>query len=385
MAGRLFILLFVIANVMGSVRYLLRWGEPSSSPSYSAIPPEYFLAWNLITIAMIILVLSHLRTFSLRVLTGYLFVFMLGLVCYFQVDSFHVKGAIRSLVFNGLFFTVLFSNNRWLNIRHFDRAIEFMAVYGIAYLALQGALFLGNGILPAHSHPGDLIRFGSFYDDSLVLGAMLPLFAGYYFQKFRTFTAWIVVGIAFNLVAMLTGSMTAVAVAVLFTIWSYRSRPLLLYGYMAACLMLLAIFSDELFRVVAFKSESIQLHVEGFEKLLQLGVVTLGGLYPNDTFAESGYVLLLINLGLPVLVLLIVQHLATFYACHKLMKKEGPERTFAGATEGLIFSVLLFNLNLPVIIISPVYLVLAIFSAVTLSMATQRKRVPTSTLCIPRV
>ena len=368
-----FVVFFALANIMGSVRYIFRWGDPNSSPSYSNYtipPPEYYMVWNALTFAMLLIALSQLRSFSTKVLSAYLIMLFFVIVSYLQIESFHAQGAARSLVLNGLFFVIFLSNNTWLDITHFNKSIEFMALFGIAYVSFQIYQFLIFGVLPAHSHEGYILRFGSYYDDSLVWGLLLPMFAGYFFQKYRSMFSHLSIGVIFNLLAFLTGSFTAIGTAVFYTVWTYFSKPNLLLFYLTMVVVGLIFYIDDIQKMVIFKAESIDLHLSGFEKILHLDPLSIIGFRPLDTFSESGLLLLLMNFGLPILLLVLTVHILTLRSITHLVNCSSV-RPFFGATQGLTFSVLLFSLNLPAIIISPVYLWVAIFSAITISRTTQ--------------
>jgi len=351
---------------MGSIRYVFRWGDPSTSHTYNEVPSGYFLFWNVVTALMAVIALINIRKISKCLVIIGLLVMLELLICNYQTNSFYVKGAVHSLILSGFFFIAIYSNSTWINIEHLNRAIEFLAVYGSAYIIFQILLYMTLGMLPAHSLKGKLIRLGSYYDDSLVLGTLLPMFAGYYFSKYRNISQRLITGLLFNLVALGTGSLTAVGVAFLYTIWSYRDRLYLIVIYLIFGLLIIASIHEQLLGAITIKSESIGYHLAGFSEIKKLNLITLLGLRPLDTFVESGFLLILLNLGLPVLLIVIWLHLYTLLATRSFMETSSSERTFAGATEGITFSILFSSLNLPVVIISPVYLMSAIFSGIIL-------------------
>lgn len=110
--------------------------------------------------------------------------------------------------------------------------------------------------------------------------------------------------------------------------------------------------------------------MEGWRKIEDLGPLTLTGFYPLDTFAESGLLLLLYNFGLPGVATVIFFHVLTLRACHRILRNKEMHavsvRALAGATEGLTVGVLLGSINLPIVIIPPVYLFVAILSAIVM-------------------
>ena len=371
--SKYFILLFLIANMMGSVRYVFRWGDPASSHTYDNVPSGYFLFWNILTVLMAIIALKNIQKISRHVVIIGLFVLIGLFVCYLQTKSFYVKGSVHGLILCAFFFIAIYSNSTWINVKHVNRAIEFLAVYGIAFIIFQIALYMTLGMLPAHSLKGKLVRLGSYYDDSLVLGIVLPMFAGYYFNKYRKVSQRLITGLLFNLAALGTGSLTAIGVAFLYTLWSYRDRPYLIVIYVLSGLLIIWLIHDQLLSVIMIKSESIGYHLAGFTMIKELNLTSILGLKPLDIFVESGFLLILLNLGLPVLLIIIWVHLRTLFEARSFRETGGDLRAFSGATEGITFSILFSSLNLPVIIISPVYLIAAIFSGIILDRKNHTK------------
>ena len=369
LASSVFVLALLAVNLMGSIRYVLRFGEPDTSPTYSAVPAEYFIFWDVMIGLMALIVVWKTRRMAVEPLVAYLLASAIAMLCLLQAESFHVRGAARSIVLYGFFFVCIYSNYRWIEVRHIGRFIEFLAVFGLAFLAYQYLQYTWFGVLPAHSHDGQLIRYGSFYDDSLVLGILLPMFAGYFFNKYRNPFSLVLITAIVCLIVVLTGSMTAMAATLAYVVWSLRRRWDVLLTFLlviaVASIYLFEHFSDVLF----FKADSIEGHFEGWRKLEQIGVLTLSGLRPLDSFAESGFLLLLYNFGLPVLTMIVVLHFATLWSCRLVLRRDNSStdsQAVAGAAEGLTFSVLLVSLNLPTIIIAPVYLLVVILSAIVM-------------------
>jgi hypothetical protein len=359
---------------MGIFRYTFRYGEPHTSPGYSPVPSEYFLVWDISIGLMLALLLTKTTRLSLK---GVLFYMLLAGVCintFFNASNFYVTGYVKSMLLYGFIGLLLYSDNSWLKISSFNRAIEWMTVFVAIFLCWQIFHYLFNGILPSHSHENVLIRFGSIWDDSLVFGALLPMFAGYYFAKYRK-DSKISIAIAFllNLVALMTGSFTAIAVSLAYSFYKLLRHPAMLALFICVATAGLLVFFGELDRFIEFKSESIVGHLKGLELLGDLKPGTIVGLAPVDRFVESGMLMLLINFGLPVMLLVVFLHLYTLASCKSFFLESVEVGCFAGATEGLIFSVLLFSLNLPIVILSPVYLFVAIFSGLILqrSLATR--------------
>lgn len=369
-ASHLFVFALVSVNLMGGVRYVFRLGEPETSPTYSELPSEYFLFWDVMVGLMALIVLLKTRKLSLNAVVSYGALLAIALGVLLQAESFHVRGAARSIILYGFLFLCIYSNSHWLNERHLARALELLTIIGVSFLVYQYVQYVSHGVLPAHSHEGQLIRYGSFYDDSLVLGMLLPMFVGYFLQKFATIHARILTSAIATSVAVLTGSLTAMAVTAVYIVWSSRRHWYLLVTLATVYIYSYFQFLEQLTELWWFKAESIEGHLEGWQKIENVGLLTLTGLAPLDTFAESGFLLLLYNFGILVVAIVLVFHVLTLLACHRILRStnvfEVDTRAMAGATEGLIISVLLGSMNLPIVIIAPVYLFVAILSAIAM-------------------
>lgn len=354
---------------MPSVRYVFRWGDPATSPTYSMVPREYFLLWDFIVGLMLILVIWKIKKVSKRYVAIYFLTISICLVCLLQAESFYVRGAARSIILYGFFFLCLSVDESWIKISQVNRLIEFLALFGLLFLCYQLFQYSFSGVLPTHSHENQSIRFGSFYDDSLVLGILLPMFAGYFFNRHQNILSSLATAAIACLVGILTGSMTAIAIIFLYVAWNFRKRYILLLSFFCSVLFLSIYFVDKIKYLWAFKSDSIAGHAEGWNKIEDLSLLTLSGFFPLDTFAESGFLLLIYNFGAPIFLIVLALHLATLFACRAILVAgtlSREIRAFAGATEGLTISATLASLNLPAIIISPVYLWVVILSAIVI-------------------
>ena len=368
-ASYLFVLLFLIVNLRGSLGYIFRFGDPASSPTYSAAPLEYFLFWDVIIGLMTILVISKIKKLSLYYTTIYLLILLFSFICLFQTESFYVHGAIRSMILYGFFFLIIISNEDWIKISQLNKAIEVMTVFGIFFLFYQLYQYHFFGVLPAHSHEHQLIRYGSFYNDSLILGILLPMFAGYFFNKYRNPIPSLLTAIIVCAVVILTGSMTAMAIIFLYVVWSLRKRYLLLSVFLCFALFLSLCFASQINQLWSFKSGSVAEHFEGLNYFKGVGLLTLIGLHPLDKFVEIGYLSFLYNFGMPILIIVLALHFKTLSACRIILSERTSSRemqAFAGAAQGLTISVLLANFNSPPIVYPPVYLVVVIFSAIAI-------------------
>ena len=369
-ASKFFVLLLVVTNLRGSLGYIFRFGDPESSSTYSERPVEFFIFWNILIWLMLILVVYKTRNISKKYLAIYLVSIIFSFICISQTKTFYVLATARSIFLYGFFFLCLYSARSWIKISQINKAIELMTAFGIVFLLYQIYQYNYFGILPAHSHLGIGIRYGSFYDDSLVLGILLPMFAGYFLNKYQKTFPTLVTSLVIGLVVILTGSITAIVAVFLYIVWKQRKRYGLLLFFLCVSSVSAIYFSNQIKYMWLSKTASIAAHLAGWDSFKDIGLLNLIGFSPLSHFVESGYLSFLYNFGIPILVIVLVFHFATLKACHLILKSRTSSKemqNFAGAVEGLTISVLFANFNLPPIVYPPVYLLVAIFSAMVLN------------------
>ena len=212
-ASRLFVLLLLVVNLRGVFGYILRFGEIATSPTYRAFPLNWFLFWRVVIGGlMAVIIVCKMKKIPIRYTAIYLLILLFSLVSIFQTESFHVQGAARCMIMYGFLFVIIVSNESWIKISQINRAIEFMAAFGLLFLLYQIYQYNYFGILPAHSHVNGSIRYGSFYNDGLVLGVLLPMYAGYFFNKYQKTFSSLLIAVIVCLVAVLTGTITAMGI-----------------------------------------------------------------------------------------------------------------------------------------------------------------------------
>ncbi len=375
-ASSLLVALICIINTMGIARYWFQWGDPASSPTYKLVPDAYFLFWNLLTALVVIILITRIRKPFLPFAICYLYLILFSIIVMKQSDSFYVHGTGRSLILNGFFFIALASSAKWVNIKKFNRSIEFLAILCIAFLCFQVIQFYMFGVLPSHSHPDYLIRYGGIYDDSLVLAIILPMFVGYYVRKFLNPIANLAICLLGVSISFLTGSYTGILIMLVYTALCMRGNPRFLIGIFFVIAAASVWQFEELYSTWLFKKESIFSHIKGWDDIAQLTVPTLLGISPTDLYPEPGYASLLLNFGVPLLLVLVGVLFYVWLICFlSLNNKYTPRdlRMLFGATEGLLISVALANFNLPVAIFPPVFFMLSILSGISVYQYTQIK------------
>jgi hypothetical protein len=249
---------------------------------------------------------------------------------------------------------------------NFIKLLHVLLALFAAFLALQIFLYFWFDILPSHSHKHSiLVRFGSVLDDSLAFGVLIPMFAGliYYGQVDDFLRSVSLVATIF--IAVLTGSLTAMATTVIYTFWLMRFQQQKLLSWVLLIALLMVSFHWYFFELWSAKSGSIDGHLEG----LQLLSGSLAAKLHGEGFAESGWILLFKNFGIFALLTMLGYHTYIQFVCSRMLRLDSKHKQYIGSVEGLNFAAFIASFNLPVLMIFPVYFLLSIFSAVLFGLA----------------
>ena len=263
----IFAILIFIINSIGVIRYLNQWGDPLSTPTYSLVPTEYFLIWDILTFLLFTILILKFRKIRLLTISCLLCLVLNVILIGSQTVEPIILGTVNSLVLNGFTFALLRSNSGWINIRHLDKVIEILTISIIVFLMYQIFKFQIDGRLPSHSHEGLSVRFGSIYDDSLVLGIMLPFFAGYFLQKFKSTKSVIAIFALSLALSILTGSFTSMVIMLFYFIYIARSKPKILFMIFLITFTIGALFFEHLYLLWIFKGGSIEGHLDGWSAI----------------------------------------------------------------------------------------------------------------------
>lgn len=366
----IFAILIFIANSIGVIRYLNQWGDPLSTPTYSLVPTEYFLIWNILTFLLFAILILKFRKIRLLTISCVVCLALNAILIGSQTVEPIILGTINSLILNGLVFALLRSNSEWINIRNLDKLIEILTITIIVFLTYQIIKFKIDGRLPSHSHEGLSVRFGSIYDDSLVLGIMLPFFAGYFLQKLKSTSSVIIIFILSLALSILTGSFTCMVITLFYFIYIARSKPKILFMIFLVILIVGVLFFEHLYTLLIFKTGSIEAHLDGWGAINSITLFSFLGFRPEGIYPEPGVLALLLNFGIFVLVGIYGSMLYFLIRISSTLSKKNISRNLCplfGATEALLISVFIASFNMPVLIYPPVFLMLAIFAGVTIS------------------
>jgi hypothetical protein len=253
------------------------------------------------------------------------------------------------------------------------RALRFFAWFALAFVALQVALFITVGRLPAVSIDDSIaIRFGGPWDDpngfAIALALLIPLgylthtgFARFVFTGcalLALLATQSLTGLSAFIVAVVSGAFVLLMLDVL------RVRlttilvlmPLGAFALLAAFAVLqYALNSGLIDAYLALKSGSIEGHLSGIDVLRSASLINFAGLEPLNRWGEMGYVNWLVNFGAPYSIvhlgLLVV--MATSAAL-KARKSQGDERALATSTLMFLLAYMLALGNLPLDCVFPV-------------------------------
>jgi len=369
------IMIVFLINTSGIFRYLFQWGDPTSSPGYKAVPTTFFIYWNILAAIVFFILISKIRRVNIQFILGYLYLLFVALIVYISSESFYVQGAAKSLILNGLLFVVLSSNAKFVSIGQFNKCLDLIWICIIIFFIFQllGVFFYER--YPSHSHPEYLVRYGSIYDDSLVLSIMLPMFSGYLLRKYKETASVVSVCLLSLGLSWSSGSFTGMTIMSIYLAWCIRANPVFLLGYFGTIFLFIILAKDQLLAIFLFKSESINAHIGGWTDVWNLTVPAFLGFKPTDHFPEPGYLSILMNFGVFVdmgLILLIGYLLRLCYVLLKDKSVHHEFKSFVGGVEGLLVSVAIANLNFPVVIFPPIYFMLAVMSGVMFNNYSRR-------------
>lgn len=354
---------------MNAARYIFKFGAASSSPGYSDTPFLFWIVRYLLIGAIFFLFLIDWKRLQPIEWTGFGILVISSAHAANTTNSHLVQIAAFHLLLAAALFAIVRSADREITVSyvsHLTKALTILAISAVVFLIFQLFLYFVFDVLPSHSHKNTiLIRFGSILDDSLAFGIFLPMFVGFFFYGLKDDFAKSTILMCTITIAVLTGSLTAMATTALYTIWLLRGKLVLFLAWGLMLALLLFAFRWYFHELFSAKSGSIAGHIGSVSILAG----DQGAKLESGGFAESGWVLIIKNFGFPAVFLMLGLHTYVYFLCRRFLKVISHSKRFVGATDGLNFSALVASINLPVIMIFPVYLLLALFSAILLNMA----------------
>lgn len=365
---KLLSVLLLIVILMNFARYIFKFGSPSSSLNYSHTPIAFWIIRYCLVALIFLIFASAWKRLRVVEWVGFTVLALSSIYALTETESDLIKIAAFHLSVTSFLFLTIRSMGDGSAAEYVDYFVNLF--YGLAIifaliLALQIFLYFAFDVLPSHSHANSiLIRFGSIFDDSLAFGILLPMFVGFFFYGIKDDFMRFVGLMAIILISVLTGSLTAMATTAIYTLYLMRVewRRLLVWGLML--MLLLVAFHWYFLELWSAKLGSIAGHMDG----LQIIFGNDGGLQ-GENFAESGWILLFKNFGIFALLVIFGFHLYIHFLCMRTLHSVYGYRQYVGAVEGLNFSAFFASFNLPVLMIFPVYFLLAIFSAILCGVA----------------
>jgi hypothetical protein len=220
--GELVAATIFIVVMINSFRYIFKFGAPSSSPGYSETPIEFWVIRYLLVGLILLIFSSSWKRFRLFEWIAFAVLGLSSIYALTTTSSTLIQIAAFHLCLVGLLFSVIRSIDGASAVdyvSHFTKLLYSLAIAGALFLALQAIFYFAFDVLPSHSHKNSiLIRFGSILDDSLAFGVLLPMFAGLFYYGLKDSFLKSISLMAIIFVAVLTGSLTAMATTAIYTL-----------------------------------------------------------------------------------------------------------------------------------------------------------------------
>lgn len=385
---RFVVALLLLGLYYNAYRYPLQINASGTSPTYSDTPPWLSLGkYVLVAFLLLLIVLLRLGRREPITLHRPLFAVAFLFLALVPIVSGILVGELE-FVTTGFFFLVpfvlqLLSGAR-LDFRAVNRVLRWSVYLAVLVNAVQVALFLTTGRLPALGHEGSLsVRFGSFLDDPNGFGLLLCWLLPFAVAHLSGARRWFVVGGLFVSV-LLTQSMTAVGafiiVAVVLGLLSIADRPRLLFPALVAVLLGVVALGSLVYTYwreielayslfMATKEGSLAQHGNALTMFRDLELLNLAGIQPlSDRWTETGYVNLLAYYGILYVAVYLYVGASAWLGYLAAARDPGSSdelRSFAWGAMGLLIAVYAGNLVLPVVSIFPIDL----FAALLLGIA----------------
>lgn len=391
--GRTVALIMVLGFFYNAYRYPLQINSTDTSPTYSDTPIWLSLG-KYVLFAMLLMYGAvgrlavrtplRVRHAILVVVYGYLSLYPM------VAGSLVLKD---KLVTTGIFFLIplvlLIFYGCIYPYREVNRLLTVAVVIGLISNALQVALFLTVGRLPALAYSDSImVRFGSFLDDpngfGVLIAWMLP-FAWFHFRPVAAAGATIFLFASLVLTQSLTALITTSAVIVVFLMIGMLSRVQSFFRALIALLVtasvgvatyywLRAPIADAYALFMLTKRGSIEGHADALDVVREVGLLNVVGWEPfQGSWTESGYINIVGNFGLLYLLVYLAVGVVAMWRYFTIFRRaSGEVRAFAAGGLGLLIATYVGNVNLPLVEVFPVNL----FSALILGLASAGFVVP---------
>ena len=360
----------LFGTVYQSYRYPLQYNFSGTSPTYTDTPVSFQLTKFLVIALLCLLSISYVPRRALphrnwificliSAMTAYPLIKAIGatnsdLLLYLETAFWPLAALLLVLATPAITFAAL------------DRYFRFVFVYALVSNAIEIALFLTIGRLPALAYAHTFfVRFGGFLDDPNGFAALLFMLMGWAYFHFSGAKRFVAQS-SLILCIVLTQSLTAVGCLVLFGLWFLlfrRPRPLLILGLAATLASLVYALWSSLAEVFTIFSEakngSVSDHIAPVSSATSGGV--LGWIFGGTSYThyESWWVGSIVNYGVPwtLLCLAIVVSLTRSNLVALRRARSRDEKAVLAAVLSLSCYFLVGDLNLPFFLVFPVNLI----------------------------
>ncbi|MBR4496567.1 MAG: hypothetical protein IKP12_05500 [Acholeplasmatales bacterium] len=302
------IIIFNLYLYYYAYRYILRYNDSETSPTYSDTPlilqiGKYILLVLLIAVFLLYTFKKKVKIRGRKVLVFIAFLVLILQEIYCFILDKNSNQLTFSLCLIPPFLMLLF--NEQIDYNAFDKSIEIFVYISIAYEILQVLLFIGFNRLPALAYDTGVftdVRYGSVWDDPNGFALFTIFLIPYSLYKFKGLKRIIILVLLLGMLG-LTFSLTAIAVAVVIafialvssilkntkrSIWIYIvTLTTIILGIIAALTKI-----DSFLVFMDSKQGSILGHLESF-KLTGFTIYQFLGIIPKAIDAESGAIKLL--------------------------------------------------------------------------------------------
>ena len=228
----------IFSTVSQSYRYPFKISFSGTSPTYSDTPVALQIPKFLLMMLLCSIVLKYLpsRLLAFRQWTLVVWVFCLSGYAVFKA-AFAQSGTRTDYIdtaFWPLTVLIIVIAVKPVQINAIDRYFRFVLIYALISNAVEIALFITIGRLPALAYENSFsVRFGGFLDDPNAFGALLYMLLGWVHFRYAGYTR-LLLEAALLLCVLLTQSLTAIGFLILLGLFFalraivWRPEPLLL-------------------------------------------------------------------------------------------------------------------------------------------------------------
>jgi hypothetical protein len=382
-------LIFLTAFYYLSFRYPLQYGDVRTSGTYTNTPVAFQIAKYAILGLLLPLACIRLRDGKARLVEVLILIFSVLTIlqcALIATEDFATATRLFEIGFM-LFFVLPFTNP--LNVGslapRFFTALRLFFWFNIVALAIQLVLYWQYQRLPSLAWEGSSTRFGGIWDDPNSALAPFALWLPYAFVVGRRWLNRIALVVLALVVIVLSQSLTSLAaillaVPVVFMFFSYRmaldtkvkilvSAGVFSFLFVVVTLVMmwatrfsLGEFLGSIENDISMKQESAMMRLDSYALLGEMDWLSWVGLSPVYGAGENQFINILVNFGLPMLILFVVIHLLILMELNRWTRVARSREELAIATACSVYFIWYFTamVNLPTSEVFPVNILAAI-------------------------